>query len=379
MTATTSFTVVRRTLMAVASIVTIAALVVGVPYLLWRLAGWRLPGELPSSDGIGRALSRTAVADAAIVKAVALAGWFAWALLLWSLLAETWAVIRGVPASRARLTAPFQGVARQLIASASLLAAGGMSSATATPIAAAPQPVVELRVSAPADIVEPIATVMATARVEKTATSPGVSPPPAAVAVPVTAAPSLTSTQYTVQRHDSLWKIAECQLGDPLRWRELWELNRGRDFGGVTFANPSLIYAGWVLDLPTPIVVDSAPTASPVDSQEPQAPAPPLAPKVTAPPNPDSTSSPQTDSSTTTPSTTTATTSTTYVPSSTAPAARSAEPGPVRSAGTADEEPVSTPGRAPLFAGGVVLASAIVLLLTRLRRSQARRRPPGRG
>lgn len=216
MTATTSFTVVRRTLMAVASIVTIAASVVGVPYLLWRLAGWPLPGELPSSDGIGRALSRTAVADAAIVKAVALAGWFAWALLLWSLLAETWAVIRGVPASRARLTAPFQGVARQLIASASLLAAGGMSSATATPIAAAPQPVVELRV-APADIVEPIATVMATARVEKTATSPGVSPPPAAVAVPVTAAPSLTSTQYTVQRHDSLWKIAQCQLGDPLR------------------------------------------------------------------------------------------------------------------------------------------------------------------
>src|SRR5690606_5795843 len=54
------------------------------------------------------------------------------------------------------------------------------------------------------------------------------------------------------------------------------------------------------------------------------------------------------------------------------------EPGPDNSAGAADEEPVSTPGRAPLFAGGIVLASAIVLLLTRLRRSQARRRPPGR-
>ncbi len=46
------------------------------------------------------------------------------------------------------------------------------------------------------------------------------------------AATSPTTTTYTVQRRDSLWKIAECQLGDPLRWRELWELNRGRDFGG---------------------------------------------------------------------------------------------------------------------------------------------------
>lgn len=383
MTAITPSTVARRTLTAIASLVTIATLVIGVPYLLWRLAGWPLPGELPSSDGIGRALSRTAVSDAAIVKAVALVGWFAWALLFWSLIAEAWAVIRGVPASRARITAPFQGVARQLIASASLLAASGISSATATPIAAAPQPVVvELRDRAPADVVVPIATVTATSQVARTAMPPGAATTPAAVAVPVAAAPPLTSTQYTVQRHDSLWKIAECQLGDPLRWRELWELNRGRDFGGVTFANPSLIYAGWVLDLPTPAVVDLAPTVAPtlppVDSQEPPAPAPHAPPEVGADPVPDSTSSPQTDSSATTPSTTTATTSTTFVPSSTAPAARSAEPGPDDSVGTADEVPVSTLGRAPLFAGGVVLASAIVLLLTRLRRSQARRRPPGR-
>lgn len=379
MTATAPFTAARRTLTAIASLVTIAALVVGVPYLLWRLAGWPLPGELPGSDGIARALSRTAVSDAAIVKAVALVGWFAWALLVWSLLAEAWAVIRGVPASRARLTAPFQGVARQLIASASLLAASGMSSATATPIAAAPQPVVvELRDPSPADVVTPIATVTATSQVATTAMPPGASTPPAAVAQPVAATPPLTSTQYTVQRHDSLWKIAECQLGDPLRWRELWELNRGRDFGGVTFANPSLIYAGWVLDMPTPAGAGPASTVAPTDSQDQPTPAPHAPPEVGADPVPDSTSSPQTGSSATTASTTTATTSTTHVPSATAPAARSAEPGPGRPTHAADEEPVSTPGRAPLFAGGVVLASAIVLLLTRLRRSQARRRPPGR-
>ncbi len=34
--------------------------------------------------------------------------------------------------------------------------------------------------------------------------------------------------------------------------------------------------------------------------------------------------------------------------------------------------------RAPLFAGGILLASALIALLTRLRRSQARRRPVGR-
>lgn len=355
-----SLTAARRSATAVASVVTMSALLVGVPYLLWRFAGWPLPGEVPNPDGIGRALTRTTVSDAAIVKAVALVGWFGWALLCWSMLVEIWAVVRGVPAARVRFAGPLQGVARQLVASASLLAATSVSSATAAPISStAPQLVVEMR-----DPVLAAALAPTPAAATATVVSPLADAPPAVVA-----APAPTEATYTVQRRDSLWKIAESQLGDPLRWRELWELNRGRDFGGITFTNPSLIYSGWVLDLPTP-VADPAPAAEVPDTEDP--PAPPGAP-VPEPAEPATTAP-----TTSIPTTSTAPPVTTADPGHT-PATdqvpRGASPAP---ADAPTDDPVSLPARAPLFAGGVLLASAIVLLLNRLRRSQARRRPPGR-
>jgi len=56
---------------------------------------------------------------------------------------------------------------------------------------------------------------------------------------------------YTVEDGDSLWRIAERQLGDGQRWREIYALNRGRDMdGGRVFRRAGLILPGWVLDLP---------------------------------------------------------------------------------------------------------------------------------
>lgn len=69
-------------------------------------------------------------------------------------------------------------------------------------------------------------------------------------ALSVTAALSLAlaapaaAADYTVQRGDSLWKIAREQLGDGTRWGELYAANRD------TVRNPSLIYAGQVLKIP---------------------------------------------------------------------------------------------------------------------------------
>lgn len=66
----------------------------------------------------------------------------------------------------------------------------------------------------------------------------------------VTAALSLAlaapaaAADYTVQRGDSLWKIAREQLGDGTRWGELYAANRD------TVRDPSLIYAGQVLKIP---------------------------------------------------------------------------------------------------------------------------------
>ena len=55
----------------------------------------------------------------------------------------------------------------------------------------------------------------------------------------------------TVVRGDSLWKIAGRNLGDPLRWRDLWRLNRDKPQpDGRALTKPHLIHPGWVLELP---------------------------------------------------------------------------------------------------------------------------------
>lgn len=56
---------------------------------------------------------------------------------------------------------------------------------------------------------------------------------------------------YQVRPGDSLWKIADAQLGDPERWREIFQLNRGRaQADGTRLTDPSLIRVGWTLRLP---------------------------------------------------------------------------------------------------------------------------------
>ena len=49
---------------------------------------------------------------------------------------------------------------------------------------------------------------------------------------------------YTVQKGDSLWRIASKELGSGKRWQEIYELNRS------AISNPSLIYIGQELKLP---------------------------------------------------------------------------------------------------------------------------------
>ena len=50
---------------------------------------------------------------------------------------------------------------------------------------------------------------------------------------------------YTVQKGDSLSKIAQMQLGDGRKWKEIFEANRDQ------ITNPDLIHPGQVLRIPT--------------------------------------------------------------------------------------------------------------------------------
>ena len=98
-----------------------------------------------------------------------------------------------------------------------------------------------------------------------------------------------TDATYVVERDDTLWDIADEQLGDPAAWTEIWERNAGADMGdGRTFDDPNLIMPGWELDLaneafatgtdPAPPAVEE-PIEQPVGSTpspaEPMQPSPP--------------------------------------------------------------------------------------------------------
>lgn len=63
--------------------------------------------------------------------------------------------------------------------------------------------------------------------------------------VPVAAA-------YRVRAGDTLWSIAERELGDPFRWPTVWRKNAGKPMtGGARFTDPDRIRPGWVLALPS--------------------------------------------------------------------------------------------------------------------------------
>ncbi len=56
---------------------------------------------------------------------------------------------------------------------------------------------------------------------------------------------------HVVERGESLWSIADEELGDPQRWPEVFEANRDRTFeDGRSLHDPDLIHPGWELEIP---------------------------------------------------------------------------------------------------------------------------------
>ncbi len=279
-----------------ASLLGITACLAGLPVALHVVAGPPTLTGLPSWQWLRDGLRDQYLPAAPIMHAMGLLAWGLWAYAALVVLLRVLAAV----AARRRLVGAAALVAlSNLVTLASvrglldasigvgLLAATTRATPTSTTATAAPVAVVRT-IQPPADHdpagwdrARPLLhdSRVGTVRDEPTLAHPD--PPPLGHAAsplavrpdnPVASgrSPAASPTRpYTVEEGDSLWRIAERELGDPLRWREIWVLNQGRDMGGGrTFRHAGLILPGWVLHLPAPTQPSTATPPSPPAAPE---------------------------------------------------------------------------------------------------------------
>ena len=339
-----------RLLWGLGALLVLLALVGGVPAVLWLYVGWPLPHALPTLAELARALTQDGIPDTILINTLALGCWAAWAVFAVSIVAETAAAAGGRTARRIPMAGPLQVLASSLVAAVLL---------TFAPMAP--------RTHAQAG--EPLPAALAA--VEPAALAPNglgpshpvpAEPPPANHRPATKASPaSATGRRYTVKPRDTLWGIAQRELGDPFRWHDLYRRNKDRPQpdGGV-LTDPDLIRPGWTLELPastTPSQPGVAHAPAPTSPQ----PAPPAQ-------TPDTRQQPEQAPATTTPPTT-------------APSGTSL-PGPREGSRPQPPSQPASPARpaVELPSGAVVglsLAAGIAAALAAARLHQRRRRRLG--
>jgi len=222
------------------SLTATAALLVGVPIGLATFVGWPLPTSIPDSETLSRAMN-TGITDEFIVNALAVVAWLAWAQLTLAFLIEAVGAVRGRPSRDLPLAPGLQAAAARLVAGIVMLIA------PLQPTRAVAAPVDPVAVVAPIEVAEPVIDLRAAA-----STVNLTSPLPTIATASGASVLGTASRTVTVERHDSYWAIAERELGDGLRWREIQALNVGRTMtdGHVIGIGDELLRAGWILDLP---------------------------------------------------------------------------------------------------------------------------------
>ena len=221
-------------LRGLASLVATVVLLAGVPAGLVTLVGWPLPTSLPDGDTLSRALN-TGVSDEFVVNTLAVIAWLAWAQLALALIVEAVAVVHGRQPRDLPLVRGLQPIAARLVAGIVLLASPIQPARAA---ADSPRVPVAMRMTSIEQVVD----------LDGFDASSGQAPVPAAAESPVSAG----VRTVTVQRHDTYWALAERELDDGLRWREIRDLNVGRTMpGGHTIVSgDDTLRAGWSLQLP---------------------------------------------------------------------------------------------------------------------------------
>jgi DNA-binding SARP family transcriptional activator len=205
-----------------AALLMLIILVAGLPAVLYKLGGNPLPAHVPAWHHV-TALLLHRDNGTVFLGAVRDISWLAWAAFTVAVIAEAQAAVRGRTAPRLRLGG-LQHTAGWLIALVAL--------------AFTSQPAAVLASTAPASVI----AVTAGSR-------------PAGTVTADTLAPQVMSMGFsqmvTVRSGDCLWSIAERYLGNGDLYPEIVKINLGHDMGGgQRFTDPSVIWPGWVLQLP---------------------------------------------------------------------------------------------------------------------------------
>jgi nucleoid-associated protein YgaU len=210
-----------RWLKALAALTALLAVIVGVPLVLAGIGG--LPHALPSMHAIADSLRSKDNTGAYFRIAGAAVVWIAWAIFTAATVKEVAASIRF---HGPRPAAPRTGLSRvgpaALVAMIAVLFAAAPVAGTAAQAHAAAAPAFPATPAAPARS-------GTAAQIAQTPTAPAPHTHAQAASPPAThrAAPHHT---YTVQRYDTVWRIAEHHLpGNPAeRYQDIARLNRDR-------------------------------------------------------------------------------------------------------------------------------------------------------
>ena len=371
-----------RLVRAALALTVLVSVIGGLPWLLARYVGWPLPGHIPDWDEVQVFLTSPFI-DQVIINVLACACWLAWAaftvetaLAVVDAVADLHRVGARTRAGDTRPLSTGPGRTRPLGRVATALVGAVIVAGTPGPRAAADLHLAVVTAVA-ADVPHPGRSL---------STEPPRAPPAHQPAVGI--GDHQPRARQVVVRpphgdtHDSLWRIAERELGDPRLWPAIYDLNVGRrQPDGQRLWDPDLLQPGWVLELPDR---HSAATEAPAPARPRDSDRRPRAEEPGQPTSPDehgadgrqalSQPSPTVTPLRTQPPTQTPTTS--PVTPGTPSAEPSAQPEPAPAASPAVPRAgveLSTGGYVGI---GLVMAASVLLAITRLRR---RRRDPLNG
>lgn len=243
-----------RLLRGLGALIVLLAIVAGVPLFalaLQRATGLAIvPHSIPSVHDIEQTLTQRDNGQlVAVVLAVGV--WVCWALFTASLIPEIIAAARKRPSRPIPGLTAFQRPAGALVAAiaiaftvAPLIVGAGAAAAQTTgaqpPLPAAASGTYSAAATPGGHAANPAARAVAHAEPTRRTASPDGGGPHSGARPAVEGSPAATpaaaghrpsspssAATYTVEHHDTLWKIAEDHLGNPLRYEEIVKLNAG--------------------------------------------------------------------------------------------------------------------------------------------------------